>query len=107
MAVGARCFGEDGSVKVDDLREQFKAAFEEYVAYRATMMVGTMANEPNRPKGNMRQCYQHAKDLLQGDMRPTTKYKMVLIRLVRAGDVYLHAKAHGMQSAMMFKLSRE
>lgn len=104
MAVGARCFGEDGSVKVDDLREQFKAAFEEYVAYRATMMVG---KAPNRPPGTMRQCYEHAKEMLNGNMRPTTKYNMVLIRLVRAGDVYLHAKKHGIQSAMMFKLSRE
>jgi len=104
MAVGARCFGEDGSVKVNDLREQFKAAFEEYVAYRATMMT---ARDPNRPKGNMRQCYLHAKEMLDGNMQPTTKYKMVLIRLVRTGDVYLHAKKHGIQSAMMFKLSRE
>lgn len=94
-------------MKVNDLREQFKAAFEEYVAYRATMMVGKAAHEPNRPKGNMRQCYNHAKELLQGDMRPTTKYKAVLIRLVRTGDVYLHAKEHGIQSAILFKLSRE
>lgn len=88
---------------LNDLREQLKEAFEEYITYRGQMATGVVAR--GRPALNMRQCYEYNKKWLEAS-QPTPKYRAVLEKFIRAGDVYYHAKKHGLQSAMLFKLSR-
>lgn len=89
---------------LDDLREQLKREFQLYLDYRASMMTGAVHTRP-RPALNMRQCYEFNKKWLEAG-QPTPKYRAVLERFIRAGDVYYHAKKHGLESAMLFKLSR-
>lgn len=88
---------------VNDLREKLKIQFENYVRYRAEMASG---RDSPRPRLEMRRCYLHAKDLLESD-HLTPKYRAVLDKFVKAGDVYYHAKKHGVKSAMMLRLSME
>lgn len=91
---------------LDDLREQLKDAFDVYLVYRASMMTGA-TNVRERPAMNMRQCYQFNKNWLEGDgAKPSEKFRKVLDQFIRAGDVYYHAKKHGVESAVLFKLSR-
>lgn len=91
------------NVKLNDLREKLKVQFALYTKYRAEMSSG---KDSPRPTLDMRRCYLHAKDVLESD-HLTPRYREVLTKFVNAGDVYYHAKKHGVKSAVLYKLGQE
>lgn len=92
---------------LDDLREQLKSAFQSYLDYRASMMTG-VTDVRTRPTMNMRQCYDFNKKWLEGGgAKPSEKFRKVLDQFILAGDVYYHAKKHGIESAILYRLARQ
>lgn len=98
------------STTLNDLRERLKEAFEEFVEYRSRHILTT---DPPRPRTNMLQSYRYSKRLLEwrtinansAGIRLTSEYTVILRKFVAAGDIYYHAKKHGVKSAMLLKLA--
>lgn len=93
------------NVRIRHLREKYKAAFEKYLGYRSGMIVGT--DLPKRPIASMRTCHKHAKTIIN-NVPPSlvrSEYREVVCEFVRAGDIFYHAQKHGLNAAMLFKLS--
>ncbi len=87
---------------LNDLREDLKRVFAEYSTYRASM------NPPNGSRNkSMREHYNFCKKVIVKSPNITARYRDIATRLVRAGDIYYHAKKHGLQSAMLLKLSND
>lgn len=93
------------NVRIRHLREEYKAAFEKYLGYRSKMIVGT--DLPKRPIASMRTCHKHAKTIISNAPSSLVRaeYREVMDNFVRAGDIYYYAKKHGLNAAMLYKLS--
>lgn len=92
---------------LNDLRENLKKAYEAYIEYRTSNISEDMLRASIRGRKNMREMYDFAKTMTATPGGKTPQYYKVLIALVKAGDVYYHAKKHGIESALLFKLSMD
>lgn len=83
---------------LNDLREKLKAA---YPAARQTF--ASMTSD----KANMRQFWVEAMAAMKfNEAVPGGFLHEDLVKFIEAGRIYYHAKDHGLQSAMMLKLSQ-
>lgn len=93
-------------MNIKDLREKTKAAYKALTAYRRTSM-------GSQDEWNMRQAWVHCygyydrftNDKMTGPMFKDEYHRLVMA-LAKAGDDYYFAKKHGIDAAVLRKLSR-
>ena len=97
---------------LNDLREKLKVSFAAFLDYRVDW------GEAAESTKNMRQwagwairykrdCEELVEDNVQRDsVQFSNPYHTLVMNLARDGQLYYYAKKHGMDAAMLFKLSQ-
>lgn len=91
------------TVTLNYLREQTKET------YKITREQDTLS-WPHRFRGlNMRQAWEKNRELIEPFLESSDlmKFPAHMINFHRAGEIYYHAKEHGLKSAMFLKLQRQ
>lgn len=92
-------------MKLRDLRERTKAAHNALLVCRQGLGGG--------PIGNMRETYRWVEVLAERliandpDLTVTSEMRPLIINFYRTGQIYYYAKKHGVEAAMLYRLSSQ